>query len=170
MTRAQLEHVIRAAGAISGSDELIVIGSQALLASHPEATGVLAQSMDVDLYPADAPGKADLIDGSIGEMSLFHDTFGYYAHGVGPETAILPKNWRARACVVQSSDTNNVRAVCLHPVDLAVSKLVAGRERDMAFVAAMLEDGFITRSRLADVICELTDDQAERARHLLQGM
>ncbi len=34
--------------------------------------------------------KADLIDGSIGELSPFHETFGYYAHGLGPETAALP--------------------------------------------------------------------------------
>ena len=30
---------------------------------------------------------ADKIDGAIGEGSQFHQTYGYYAQGVGPETA-----------------------------------------------------------------------------------
>lgn len=34
-----------------------------------------------------------IIDGSIGELSAFHDTFGYYAQDVGPETATLPAGW-----------------------------------------------------------------------------
>ncbi|MEO8459430.1 MAG: hypothetical protein ABI451_02775 [Dokdonella sp.] len=35
MKREQLEHLIRAAGAVTGSRRLIVIGSQAILAQHP---------------------------------------------------------------------------------------------------------------------------------------
>jgi len=44
----------------------------------------------------DAPEKADIIDGCIGELSPFHETFGYYAHGIGPETAVLPAKWKTR--------------------------------------------------------------------------
>jgi hypothetical protein len=33
------------------------------------------------------PDRADLIDGTIGELSPFHATYGYYAHGVGESTA-----------------------------------------------------------------------------------
>ena len=39
----------------------------------------------------------DRIEALIGEMSLFHDTFGYHAQGVGPETAKLPAGWEGRA-------------------------------------------------------------------------
>jgi hypothetical protein len=46
--------------------------------------------MEADYFPVDHPERADLIDGSIGELSPFHGTFGYYAHGVGPETALRP--------------------------------------------------------------------------------
>ena len=38
--------------------------------------------------------RADLIDGSIGEGSPFHELYGYYAQGVGEETATLPAGWR----------------------------------------------------------------------------
>jgi hypothetical protein len=47
----------------------------------------LLTSQEADIYPLGDPAKSDLIDGTIGELSPFHETFGYYAHGVGPETA-----------------------------------------------------------------------------------
>ncbi len=81
-------------GAGAACREIIVIGSQALLASCPEAPEELLRSMEVDCYPLEDPAKADLIDGSIGELSPFHETYGYYAHGIGPETAALPAGWK----------------------------------------------------------------------------
>lgn len=86
----QLEHVIRARGSITGCREIVVIGSQSLLASFPDAPEDLVGSMDVDCYPLENPAPADLIDGSIVELSPFHETFGCYAHVIGPETASLP--------------------------------------------------------------------------------
>lgn len=35
MNRAQLEHIIRASAAIAGDDEIVVIGSQAILGQFP---------------------------------------------------------------------------------------------------------------------------------------
>lgn len=111
MNRLQLEHVLRASASLSGCREMVVIGSQALLASHPDAPESLLRSMEVDLYPLEAPEKADLIDGSIGELSPFHDAFGYYAHGVGVETAILPSGWRDRWIRVESEGALGWRGV-----------------------------------------------------------
>jgi len=37
MKRHELEHVIRAAGAIAGSTQLYIIGSQAILGMYPDA-------------------------------------------------------------------------------------------------------------------------------------
>jgi hypothetical protein len=100
MRRDQMEHVLRAAAAITRERDFVVIGSQALLASVPELAPPLDQSMELDVYPLNNPAAADLIDGSIGELSPFGETFGYYAHGVGPETAILPRAWRDRARIL----------------------------------------------------------------------
>ena len=151
MTRTQLEHVIRAAGAIAGTDSLIVIGSQAILASYPEVPPELVASREVDLYPADSPAKADLIDGSIGEGSLFDEQFSYYAHGVGPETAKLPSGWRARTVALRTPQTRGVTAFCLRPADLAVSKRRAGRDKDMAYVAGLLRHGLVTAAAVRSV-------------------
>jgi hypothetical protein len=49
MNIKQLEHILRACGSIAGCREIIVIGSQALLASHPDAPEELLCSMEVCL-------------------------------------------------------------------------------------------------------------------------
>jgi hypothetical protein len=93
MNRAQLEHIIRAAATIAHDDEIVIVGSQSILGQFPEAPAELLVSMEADVYPRGHPERWDLIDGSIGEGSPFHTTYGYYAQGVGPETAILPSGW-----------------------------------------------------------------------------
>jgi hypothetical protein len=136
--REHLEHIVRAAASITGRSELVVIGSQAVLASLPHAVGVLARSEEADVFTLVSPDDAELIDGSIGEGSPFHRTFGYFAHGVGIQTAILPVGWRERLVPLRGPGTMGATAWCLEPHDLAVSKLMAGREKDAEFVAALL--------------------------------
>ena len=51
MRRSDLEHLIRAAGDISGEQQLVVIGSQAVLGQFPDAPVALLASMEADLYP-----------------------------------------------------------------------------------------------------------------------
>jgi hypothetical protein len=148
MNRSQLEHVIRAASAITMERQFIVIGSQAVLGAFPDAPPELLRSMDLDMYPRDRPDAAILIDGAIGEGSIFHQTFGYYAHGVGPDTAMLPAGWRDRLVPVRSDDTQGATAWCLDPSDLAASKLAAAREHDGEFVRAMLAHGLIDAATL----------------------
>jgi hypothetical protein len=161
MKRADLEHIIRAAGSIANSRELIIIGSQAILGSFPNPPPELTVSQEVDLYPADAVEKADLVDGSIGEKSPFHETFGYYAHGVGPETALLPANWRSRLVPVRNENTNGISGLCLSPVDLVVSKLAAGREKDLDFVRAVFRHRLLQPADVEVVFPELEAKQLE---------
>lgn len=162
MNRQDLEHLIRAAGAIAESAELVVIGSQAILGTWPEPPAELLISQEADLYPRDAPQKADLIDGSIGEMSPFHEQFGYYAHGVGPETAILPAGWQNRLVALSNPNTGGVTGFCLHPVDIAVSKLAAGRARDLSFVRGLLEHGLVSEKDIRAALPGLDAAAAER--------
>jgi hypothetical protein len=149
MKRRELEHIIRAAAGTSDLNEIVVIGSQAVLGSFPDAPSELLESMEADVFPKDAPDRSIVIDGAIGEMSLFHSTFGYYAHGVDETTAILPDGWRERLIKV---DTNTMGAIgwCLEVHDLAVSKMAAGREKDFVFVEVMAREGLIS----ADIVRE----------------
>jgi len=46
LNRSQLEHVIRASATIAGDLEIVVIGSQAILGSHPDAPEADARLTD----------------------------------------------------------------------------------------------------------------------------
>lgn len=173
MNRAEFHHAIRAAGGVLGVDEILIIGSQAVHASvrsgiPPEAE----RSMELDVVPPDDPHghKADLIDGSIGEASMFHETFGYYSQGVGETTAILPSGWRERLVRYESPATNGVVAWCLELHDLWVSKAVAGRPKDREFCHALLTrqmvDPVTLRERL-DAVENLVNERRNAALAIL---
>jgi hypothetical protein len=148
MTRSELEHVIRAAGAVADDREIVVIGSQSVLGQFPDAPSALLASMEADVYPRNHPERADLIDGAIGEGSHFHEQFGYYAQGVSEATAILPKGWQDRLVRVKNANTGGSTGLCLELHDLAVSKYAAGREKDLAFTATLAREGMTSREIL----------------------
>ena len=125
MLRTELEHLIRAAAAVTNEYEIMIIGSQSILGAAPNAPQDLLVSMEADFFPMHRPDLADVIDGAIGEGSPFHDRFGYYAQGVGPETAILPAGWEQRLVKIQNANTDLKIGLCLDPHDLAASKLAA---------------------------------------------
>jgi hypothetical protein len=150
MQRRELEHLIRAAAAITDEYEIVVIGSQSILGAFPDAPDYLLQSMEADIYPLRQPQLADLIDGAIGELSPFEERFGYYAQGVGPETAILPTGWEQRVVLVQNENTDLKIGRCLDPLDLAASKLAAGRDKDWPFVQVMIRHQMIDSAALSD--------------------
>ena len=161
MTRDQLEHLIRAAAVISGDDSIVVIGSQAILGQFPDAPASMRVSTEANLFPLNHPERADVIDGSIGELSPFHETFGYYAQGVGEETAILPSGWKERLVVIQNDNTRGAQGLCLEVHDLLVAKVLAGRDKDLAFLQDAAEH------RMADpgiLLARLAATRTEPAR------
>ena len=159
MKRAEFEHAVRAAGAVLGVREVLVIGSQALHASVPgELPPEAARSVEVDVAALrdDPDGRvADLIDASIGEASMFHATFGYYVQGVVEKTAVLPAGWRKRLVRFESPGTHGVTAWCLEPHDLWVSKAIAGRPKDVEFCRALLDRGLVRGARLRERLAQV---------------
>ena len=75
----------------------------------------------------------------IGEDSMFHVAFGYYAQGVDVTTAMLPEGWRDRIVAYTGPGANGATGHCLDAHDLVVSKLVAYREKDFEFAHALLQ-------------------------------
>lgn len=79
-------------------------------------------------------------------------------------TAALPSGWRDRLVRVQNENTAAIgghpqfTGRCLDRHDLCVSKLIALREKDTNFAAALLAAGLVDpaviRARLADVDAE----------------
>lgn len=163
MKRADLEHIIRAAADIAADDEIIVIGSQSILGQFPDAPPELLVSVEADVYPKNHPERWELIDGSIGELSPFHSTFGYYAQGVEPGTAVLPRGWESRLVTVRNPNTRNATGFCLEIHDLALSKYVAGREKDRVFLRATARHHLTQKDVLIQRLAETTADDERRA-------
>ena len=148
MKRSELEHIIRAAGSIANVTEIVIIGSQSILGQFPDAPASLLVSAEADLFPLNHPELSDLIDGSIGEGSAFHELYGYYAQGVDDKTATLPQGWRKRLLKISNSNTSGVTGWCLEVNDLAISKYVAGREKDREFTRELAKHGMTDRKTL----------------------
>ncbi len=162
MNRQQLEHIIRASSGNADTGDIVVIGSQAILGTYPDAPHELLVSMEADVFPRDRPEDSILIDGAIGEGSLFHDTFGYYAHGVDETTATLPAGWRERLVPIHNENTRGATGWCLEVHDLAVSKLVAGREKDLSFLAAAFRHRLVALERVRERLAQTNLPQASR--------
>lgn len=154
MKREHLEHILRAASTIVDDPDVVVVGSQAILGSFgeeelPEPAHASIEA-DVTFFEDYENDKSDLVDMHIGEDSQFHSTFGYYAQGVNVEVAVLPAGWRARIVTYSSAATNGATGHCLEPHDLVVSKLVAGRMKDLEFAGALLHAELVNPTVLTE--------------------
>lgn len=160
MRRSDLEHLIRTAGRIAGEREWIIVGSQSVLGQFPDAPVALLMSMEADLYPKAHPELADKVDGAIGEGSAFHETYGYYAQGVAPETATLPAGGEARLVRVENPNTGGYAGLCLEVHDLGISKYVAGREKDREFTRELARHGMIGKALVLERFAQTKIDAA----------
>ncbi len=159
MRLENFHHVIRAAAAITGETLFVVVGSQAILAQFGNAPSALLRSQELDIYPKNRPDLADLIDGSIGRD----------ADGVGPETAKLPDDWETRALHVKNAATGNATAICPNVHDLIVSKLIAGRPKDLEWIEHALDGALLDPRRIEPLLDKVACDPQilEAARNRL---
>lgn len=164
MTRDELEHIIRASGDITDQYEFMVIGSQSILGSVPNPEAIFTMSAEVDIYPLQAPELAEKIEGAIGEGSQFHETFGYYAQGVGPKTATLPSGWMNRVHRVQNAATGGRVGYCLDVIDLFMAKAAAARDKDREFCVALLAHGYVTQAQALDLVSKMPMDVEQQRR------
>jgi len=162
MRQAQLRHVILEIGERFGLTEFYVIGSAAILASLPDPPeGSLVATRDVDVIPgADDEKVADQISYVMGEASEFDLTYGYYAQGVTLSTPkYAPRGWQSRTIPIQ---VDRYRALCMEPHDLLLSKLGAGREKDLEFARAAVLSVSVQRDELLARLADVAADPAVR--------
>jgi hypothetical protein len=166
MKRSQLEHLIRASSAILNDDAVIIIGSQAILGSYGDLVlpDILTRSIEADVIPfRDHDGRrADLVDGSIGELSPFHEMYGMYAQGVGVRTALLADGWIERLVPVVDPSSGKV-GWCLEAHDLCAAKLLAGRPKDTEFVSTAIQHRLVDPQEIARLVSLTPADDARRS-------
>ena len=152
MRRRELEKTLRAAGSVAGELEFFLIGSQAVHAYCKQAPTEVLISQECDIYPKNRPEIANLLHTEVGPESRFARTNGIYADVVTPEIATLPTGWESR---LKRLRAGRVTALCLEANDLVVSKLAAGRLKDLEFVGALLQmrlaDSKVVRQRIGKV-------------------
>ena len=166
MTRAQLEHIIRAAARITGEKRLILIGSQAILGQFPDAPEPLLRSNEADIYAPDRPDRSELITGAIGPGSQFDRTFRYHGDGVTPTTATLPKGWEERLFPICNTNTDGATGWCLEVHDIAIAKYFANREKDRRYTKDLWKHRLIEARTLEQRLRDtpLGDEDRERMR------
>jgi hypothetical protein len=166
MKKQELDHVLRAAGEITGEKQFIIIGSQSLHGKHPDLPDEIFMSAEVDLIAKKNPDKTESLN-FIGVYSRFHETHGYYADPVDESTATLPKGWKGRLVNLPAGDTQGVRGLCLDPHDLAIAKYVARREKDIVFTRALAAKGIVQKPQLLALLAKTPIDIEARER--IQG-
>ena len=168
MNRDQLLHVIRAAAIVTGVDDLVVLGSQAVLASVDdfELPWEVTRSVEADIAVDLQIGRVELgtssedlallIDGAIGEGSHFHATFGYYGEGVEIEVAVLADGWRDRLVpLIAESPAGPKVGWCLSVPDVWVAKAAAGRQKDSEFCRALASNRIVLRGEVEALAARL---------------
>lgn len=165
MNRSALEHLLRAAAAVTGESTFYVVGSAAILPALDEGTSVpdvVQRSREADLIPLSGSTRTiDLIDGALGQDSIFDGTFGYYADGVDFSTVgFAPAGWRERTIRFATAATHDAVGLCMEPHDLAIAKLCAGRDKDLEFVRALLRAGVLDAKVLFDRLGAVTAPDA----------
>lgn len=158
LTRRALDHVLRACASITGEKLFVVIGASVVVATVDDPPPELLLTREIDLYAPnafDVDLASDLIDGSIGSGSIFESTFGYAADGVSPHTAVMPTDWETRASSYSSPDSGGAIAIIPSIDDIALSKLVAWREKDRDWIAAAIAHGLADPARMAQLARKL---------------
>ncbi len=139
-----LTHLLNSVAALVQPRRIIVLGSSSLLPQHPQlgdAGQPLELSLDADLLlePVDE-SLASVLKDAVGHESAFEQRHGYYADILRPViTETLPAGWESRLHPVPGYD--NVFALDIY--DLALVKLVVGREKDLELLRALLKLGLV---------------------------
>jgi hypothetical protein len=148
------------------------MGSQAILGTFDddELPDLVRLSREADIAFLDDPdrAKADAVEGEIGEMSTFHDTNRVYAEGVHIETAELPDGWRERLVTWSLLSSTPASPRFVEPHDLVLSKLAAGRDKDIVFATSLLDMQLVKLDVLLDR-AEVLPRSGERVRSWLQA-
>lgn len=155
MNRVDLLHLIRAACDVLEVDEVLVLGSQAILATRAEGElpqqATLSREADIAAWEDPDESLSHRLTGILGQDSPFDHVNGYFVDGVSAGTAQLPLYWQQRAIRLESYSvvrSQTVAGVCPEANDLCVSKLCAFREKDRDFVEALLRAGIVDAGTL----------------------
>jgi hypothetical protein len=152
---------------VAGVELPVIVSSQSLYGVTSQVPDIVKRSVECDfLLLAVGPPAFRAVIEQIGFASSFQETHGYYADAVGPATVVLPTGWQERL-VPLADEAGNLHAYCLEVHDTCVSKLMAGREKDFAFIKELLDRRLVdieTFTVRAELIADMPQHSALRPR------
>lgn len=171
---ALTSNIIRAACRVAEQDQVLVIGSQSVLGTYgelelPEESTF---SEEADVFPLfdDADGtKSTQIDGTLVEQvssTRRSDTTLRALTAVPPP---LPAGWAERLVPIETRTPTTTRAGAWTCTICAVQKLIANRDKDRAFVTALIHDDLVLVSYIRERL-ELTEVDVQRKRVALDWL
>lgn len=150
MNRENLFDLIRRVKEVSGVSVPIIVGSQSLYAVTDQVPHIVRGSLEADfLLAGDDSDARGVVNKTLGVTSNFYDEHGYFADGLGLATVVLVAGWRDRLQPLKN-DAGQIVAHCLELYDLCVSKLMAGRDKDMTFLCNLLDGRMIMMAPLME--------------------
>jgi len=162
MTRNDINRLLVEAMRVTNHRDYVIIGSLSVLGAVAQPPESMTQSVDVDLYPKNDPGRASEIATALGEGSEFEQTYDYYADAVSPRLATLPDGWEDR--LINVDFDSGVAAWFLDPNDAAISKYVRSGSRDREWIRAGLQAGILSLPTIEYRLRETVMETDERQR------
>lgn len=166
MRLQSLNHLLEVVVAVARPESIRIIGSSSLLPSHPELgepNCPLEVTTDADflLEPINE-GIAESLQLAVGADSAFMAKFGYYADILRPTMReALPAGWESRLHPV----AGYANVFTLDVYDLALVKLMVGREKDLNLLRALFRLRLVEPARLREHYqqCPLGEKEAMTA-------
>lgn len=138
MRKSNLFELIAAIKSLAPDETPIIVGSQAVHLVTEFPPEIVRQSIECDFLIIG--GKSEIraaINKNLGVFSRFQIEHGFYADALGLATVVLPTGWQNRLQSIEDENGNVIAKVAeIH--DVAVSKLIAGREKDFLFLKDLL--------------------------------
>ena len=134
---------------LTGVTDFVIVGSQAILGSFPDAAPALRTSQDIDLFAKQGVTAEmnKLLYARLGPESEFEQREGFYIEPMGEWTMMtsLP-GWEERLVRVEAP--GGAVGWCISPLDIAYNKAEAGREKDIAYLAELFRSGIVRPSEI----------------------
>lgn len=148
---------------VTGLSEPVIVGSHCIYAVTDFVPDIVARSVEADFLLG--PFGIELmqkVNQELGITSVFFKQSGYYADGLGLATVVLVPGWESRLQLLEDK-AGQVVARCLDLHDVAVSKMMAGRDKDMIFLSAVLDRSMISIPTLAERAALIRETASEGA-------
>lgn len=152
MNEIQVFEALESLRVITNETHMIVIGTQSLHGTHPNAPDEIMHSREVDVILKHKASLANWISDVVGDETPFEVERGYFIDHVRPKPGlpILAEGWEYR--MTRSTAVRGCMIDFLSPPDLAIAKLGAKRDKDLPFIAGMVERKILSLKDIKSLI------------------